>query len=125
MSVTGFSLTKDSLMICAMLEKPPLVHQEMLDNRTQRKGGEERQRAQDHDRPYQQSDEQSAMRRQSSAGRRNTLLRGQVSGDGQHRVEEEEPAHEHRDSPRDVVPWRVVIGDRVSASSVGGAAGEQ
>src|SRR5579871_550123 len=60
-------------------KEPAALHQEVLDNRAERKNREVGQRAHDHDRANQQSDEQQSMRGQRARRHRYLLLRCQAA----------------------------------------------
>src|SRR5262245_41668058 len=93
-------VTVGSVVVVAMLLAPKLsaVHQEMLDDRTERKRREEGQRTNDQDGADEQSDEQRSVRGKCSRGRRDFLLGGEASGRGKQRDQEQESADPHRET---------------------------
>ena len=98
------------------------MHQQMLDDRTQRDAGKERQRA-DHDYGrHQQAHEERAMCRQRAGRCRHSLLRGQAARRRQRRNDEQEPPEQHREAERQVVPGRVGGDAGERAAVVPGAA---
>src|SRR5580700_5709146 len=103
----GSSVARTST--AAISEQPPLVHQEMLDDRAERECREKSERADDYDGAHQKAHEQNSVRRQRPGGHRYPLFRGQTASYGQHRNDDQEPAHQHGDSAGQVVPRRIAV----------------
>ena len=106
------------------LEQLSLMHQEMLDDRTQRERGKEGQRADDNDSAHQQPDEQRAVRGKCSAGDRRLFssppgFRPRPAAECMNRKRPISMAK----PMRQVVPGRVRVDAAERAAVVAGAAG--
>src|SRR5260370_473921 len=87
-------------------EQGPGLHRELLDQRAERDGREIGEAADDRDDANQQADKQTAIGRKGAGRGRRYLLRGERSGDRQHRNDHEEAADQHRQADRRVVEKR-------------------
>src|SRR3990172_13124352 len=85
----------------ARLMSPPPSTQ-YLGDRSQREDREESQSGHDHDHPDEETHEEGTVGGKGAFCGRGGLLSDQGTGDGQHRDDEEEPAHEHRQGLGDV-----------------------
>src|SRR6266508_4060302 len=81
-----------------------LLQTQMLDDGTEREGGEEREAGDDEGDADHHAAEQRRVGREGPRRRGRRLLAGHRAGDGEHRDDEEEPADEHRQPQRRVVP---------------------
>ena len=75
----------------------PLRHQQVLDDRAEAEGREERQRADDDDDADEQRREQRRRHRERAGRRRHALLAAEAAGDRQHRDDHEEAADQRRE----------------------------
>src|SRR5215475_3238404 len=99
------------------------VHQQMLENRPQAQGREERQRADDQNYRNQQHSEQRTGDGESAQRFWYMFFRSQVSGDGQNGNDHEKPPQEHGKCQRRVVPERVGVNAGESGAIVADARG--
>src|SRR3954466_7126306 len=70
--------TGDAVVTGILAPKPPLMHQEMFHNRTQRERREKRERTYDDDDTHQKDDEHRAVGGEGAGGHRHEFLLGQA-----------------------------------------------
>src|SRR2546423_11793105 len=97
---------------------------EMLDDRTQRERGDERQRAHQDDDTDEEAHEQRGVSRQRAGPGRDDLLARQRAGDGERRNRQPVTSEEHHDAERGVVEGRVRAQPRKGAAVVVARRGE-
>src|SRR5262245_5592592 len=93
-------------------------HRQVLDDRAQGQGGDERQRADEDDHADQQCGEQGGVRRQRARPRRHDLLPGQRARDGEGGNGQPVAREQHGDAQRRVVEGRVGAEPREGAAVV-------
>src|SRR6266487_1159353 len=96
--------SKESLIIS---ESPPRVHQQILNNRSQRIRREVGERSHDQDYADQEAHEQRSRRGEGAQSRRHDPLLDQGAAKGHDGDQEGETPDQHRQAPRPVVVWRV------------------
>src|SRR5215475_5709716 len=101
----------------------PAEHLEMLNYGAQRKRGEIRQRANDHDRSDKQNYEERAVSRQRAARHGYQFLPCKTARDRECRNDKKKSRNQHVDAECQVVPGRIGTNSRKGASVVTGAAG--
>src|SRR5438876_2362163 len=118
------SRSESCFALGAISEDPSCSGREMLHDRAERERGKERERADDEDHRDEQTDEETAVRREGAGTRRSHLLVHHRSGDGDGRDHHQEAADEHVRPEGQVVEERVRVQSRERRAVVPRAAGE-
>src|ERR1017187_6226099 len=113
----------DTVITGILAPKPPLMHQEMFHDRTQRESREKRQCAHDHHYPHQQHDEHGTVGGEGAGRDRHQFLLRQAAGGGEQRNQHQEAPAEHGESQRRIEVHGVGVDSGERAAVVADAAG--
>src|ERR1017187_8218483 len=122
-TIDATSSEGDTVSIGILAPKPPLMHQEMFHDRTQRERREKRQRAHDHHHTHQQDDEHRTVGGESAGRDRHQFLLRQTARGREQRNQHEEAPAEHGEPKRGIEVHGVGVESAERAAVVADAAG--